>query len=197
MTYILFSISGASYLAGMTLFNQITKKNTRSESIVLHLAGLMCLMIVATGTGTAGLTVNWINRLTHVVERQNERLSETREEKIFPEQRNSHKSLPRYLDVLHEKSSQEFGDEFVTLFQEDLRYVIVKKIDFIKFGKSKGLNKLAKSDCAQVFKATSNGQVNFPPIDIRYIDTGNAHTKRFQCDQIALLERDRHIKPVQ
>lgn len=167
MTYILFSISGASYLAAMALFNEITKKNARSESIVLHLAGLMCLMIVATGAGTAGLTTHWINRLTHIVERQNERLSETREEKIFPEPSDSRKSLPRYLDVLHEKASQEFGEEFVTLFQEDLRYVIVKKIDFIKSGKSKGLNKLAKSDCDQVFKATSNGQVNFPPIDIR------------------------------
>lgn len=172
------------------------KNNAAYKKIDVQLLGLMLSVACSSSLGMVAVLYPYLDSSDSVAAKQ-ELINRQQELIAEMEQRDSRKSLPRYLDVLHEKASQEFGEEFVTLFQEDLRYVIVKKIDFIKSGKSKGLNKLAKSDCDQVFKATSNGQVNFPPIDIRYIDTGKSHTKRFQCDQIALLESDRPIKPVQ
>lgn len=110
---------------------------------------------------------------------------------------NSSKSLPLYLDVLHKKASQAFGDELVTLFQEQSRYVIVKKIDLIKSEKSKGLIKLAKSDCDEAFKIAGSKPMDFHPIDIRYMDAELGATRIFHCDQIAELERNRHIRPME
>lgn len=155
--------------------------NAANKDIKNQLLGLMLSVSCSSSLGMVAVLYPYLDSSDNVAAKQ-----ESIEE-IEPS--NSSKSLPLYLDVLHKQASQAFGDELVTLFQEESRYVVVKKIDLIKSEKSKGLIKLAKSDCNQVLKVAGSRR-----IDIRYIDVGGASIKDFDCDLLAELERNRHIR---